>query len=762
MAREQSFNSIPLMSTTDIQQHNDVRSRARETLRTVFGYDAFRGHQEEIIAQVMAGGDAFVLMPTGSGKSLCFQLPSILRAGVGVVVSPLIALMQDQVSAMRELGVRAAFLNSTLSAGEAAQVEAQMRAGTLDLVYIAPERLLNERTLSLLDNSPLALFAIDEAHCVSQWGHDFRAEYLGLSVLHERFPAVPRMALTATADELTRKEIVQRLSLQSAQLFVAGFDRPNIRYRILPKKNAKQQLKAFLQAEHLRDAGIVYCLSRKKTEETAAWLSAEGWTALPYHAGLDAATRQQHQSRFQREEGVIIVATIAFGMGIDKPDVRFVAHLDIPKSVEAYYQETGRAGRDGLPADAWMLYGLSDVTMMRQLLASSEADEAHKRIEQQKLNALLGLCEAPSCRRQVLLQYFGETAPSACGNCDTCLEPVECWDGTLAARKALYCAKQTGQRFGSAHLIAILTGEMTERMEQLGHHRLSAFGGGRELSAKEWPSVFRQLVAMGLLTVDAAGHGSLLLTPAAEAVLRKEQTVQLRKDPTPRTERVKRGRTPAAVANPVSGEDQAVWDALRALRLSLAQQSGVPPYVIFHDSTLREMLLHRPHSLAEMARLSGVGERKLERYGQAFLAVLQDMAGTGNGQEAPRHTDHGLEAPCHTAPSAPTDTSGTAEITLRLFREGLTAEEIAVRRQLSSGTVYLHLANGIEDGRLALRAVLALEEDEIGRIEEAILTLPEEQRHSLRAVYDALDGAYGYETIRCVLADLVCRFGCNE
>lgn len=613
------------MNTTTMPQPADARDRARETLRAVFGYDSFRGHQEEVIAQVMAGGDAFVLMPTGSGKSLCYQIPSILRPGVGVVVSPLIALMQDQVSALCELGVRAAFLNSTLSAGEAARVEAQMRAGTLDLVYIAPERLLLERTLTLLDQCQVALFAIDEAHCVSQWGHDFRADYLGLSVLHERFPAVPRLALTATADELTRKEIVQRLALQTARLFVAGFDRPNIRYRILPKQNAKRQLQAFLQAEHPQDAGIVYCLSRKKTEEIAAWLSAEGWCALPYHAGLDAAMRQRHQQRFQREDGVIIVATIAFGMGIDKPDVRFVVHLDIPKSIEAYYQETGRAGRDGQPADAWMLYGLSDVVTMRQLLASSEADEAHKRIEQQKLNALLGLCEAPSCRRQVLLQYFGETAPAACGNCDTCLEPVACWDGTLAARKALFCAKQTGQRFGSGHLIAILTGEMTDRVQQLGHHRLSAFGGGGELSAKEWPSVFRQLVAMGLLTVDAAGHGSLLLTPAADAVLRQEQTVQLRKDVTPRSERAKRGRTSAAPAAPIAGDEQAAWDALRALRLAFAQQAGVPPYVIFHDSTLRDMLQHRPQTLAEMAQLSGVGERKLERYGEAFLAVLRNQ-----------------------------------------------------------------------------------------------------------------------------------------
>ena len=741
------------MPAQEISQQSDIRARARQLLRTVFGYDRFRDLQEEIIAEVTAGSDAFVLMPTGSGKSLCFQIPAMLRAGVGVVVSPLIALMQDQVSAMRQLGVRAAFLNSTLSAEAIAQVEGLVQDGELDLLYIAPERLLSERTLNLLERSTLALFAIDEAHCVSQWGHDFRAEYLGLCILHERFPSIPRMALTATADELTRKEIVQRLTLASARLFISGFDRPNIRYRILAKKNQKQQLQEFLRAEHPHDAGIVYCLSRKKTEEIAAWLCAEGWNALPYHAGLDAATRQRNQQRFQREDGVIIVATIAFGMGIDKPDVRFVAHMDIPKSVEAYYQETGRAGRDGLPADAWMLYGLSDVVMMRELLAKSDADEAHKRLEQQKLNALLGLCETATCRRQVLLQYFGETAPPACGNCDTCLEPVACWDGTLAARKALYCVKQTGQRFGSGHLIDILVGKDTSRVQSLRHQQLSAFGGGRELSAQEWPSVFRQLVAMGLLAVDAEGHGSLLLTAAAQQVLAGKQTVQLRKDPTPRAERTKRERaTPASLAStPISAEDQALWDALRALRLTLAKQAEVPPYVIFHDSTLREMLLHRPQTVAELGQLSGVGQVKLERYGDPFLDVLRRYPGE---RPAP--------PPSPAPKSDAADTSGTMELTLQLYRQGLSAAEIAIQRALTTNTIYNHLATAIEDGRLALRDVLTLDEDDIGRIEEAILAQPEEQRKFLRPVYEALDGAFDYPTIRCVLADLVARFGAAE
>lgn len=610
------------MRTNSLESHCDILARAHHVLRTVFGFDSFRGQQAEIIEQVVGGGDAFVLMPTGGGKSLCYQIPALLRPGVGVVVSPLIALMRDQVNALRQVGLRAAVLNSTLTTAEAEQVERQVRSGALDLLYVAPERLLTERTLALLAESQLALFAIDEAHCVSHWGHDFREDYLQLSALHEQFPAVPRMALTATADALTRKEIVARLALGKAELFVAGFDRPNIRYRVLPKLHAKRQLKAFLQDEHPHDSGIVYCLSRRKTEEMAEWLTAEGWTALPYHAGLETEVRQRHQDRFQREDGIIVVATIAFGMGIDKPDVRFVAHLDIPKSVEAYYQETGRAGRDGQPADAWMLYGLSDVSLMRQLLAQSTADEAHKRLEQQKLNALLGYCETASCRRQVLMSYFGETRPEPCGNCDTCLEPVETWDGTLVARKALYGIHQTGQRFGVGHLTDILTGTRTPRVTDLGHDALSAFGGGKELAPKEWASVFRQLVAMGHLAVDAKGYGSLRLTPSGTAILQQQQTVLLRKDPLPTRERRKRRTADAGVA-PLRTDEQGLWEALRACRLALAQEAGVPPYVIFHDSTLREMLRVRPRTLGQFGTLPGIGERKLARFGEAFLAVLR-------------------------------------------------------------------------------------------------------------------------------------------
>ncbi len=605
----------------------DLRARARHLLRTVFGFEQFRDRQEEIIAHVVGGGDAFVLMPTGGGKSLCYQLPALLRPGVGVVISPLIALMQDQVNALRQLGVRAAFLNSTLSPAEAQQIEGMVRDGALDLVYIAPERLTLERTLDLLEHSPLALFAIDEAHCVSQWGHDFRAEYLRLCVLHERFPNVPRIALTATADELTRREIVMRLALDDARVFISSFNRPNICYRLLPKDNAQKQLKDFLHREHPLDAGIVYCLSRKKTEQVADWLVADGRTALPYHAGLDAETRRKNQDRFQREDGVIIVATIAFGMGIDKPDVRFVAHMDIPKSIESYYQETGRAGRDGLPADAWMLYGLGDVTQMRMLLAQSDADEAHKRIEQQKLNALLGYCETAACRRKVLLNYFGDEMPDACGNCDTCMQPVETWDGTQAAQKALYSIYQTEQRFGATYLSDLLTGNDTPRLRQFGHDRLSAFGGGKEISGKEWMSIFRQLVALGHLTVDAQGKGSLLLTPSGMAVLQKQANVRLRKDPLPtphsrdKSSRLKPSAIIAEISDP---RDRKLWEALRAIRLELARTENLPPYVIFHDSTLRDMLLRRPTTLTQMAEVNGVGERKLERYGRQFLAVMME------------------------------------------------------------------------------------------------------------------------------------------
>ncbi|HXU92934.1 MAG TPA: DNA helicase RecQ [Gallionella sp.] len=611
-------------------------SPPQQILHEVFGYASFRGAQQAIVEHVVAGGDALVLMPTGGGKSLCYQVPALLRDGVGIVVSPLIALMQDQVDALKQLGVSAAFLNSSLDAEAAREVYRQIHRGELKLLYVAPERLMTEGFLNLLEGlqqeGRIALFAIDEAHCVSQWGHDFRPEYRALTVLHERFPDVPRIALTATADAPTRREIVERLALEQAQQFVSSFDRPNIRYRVTLKDNARRQLQSFLETEHPNDAGIVYCLSRKKVEETAAWLKEQGWDALPYHAGLDAATRNRNQQRFLREEGVIMVATVAFGMGIDKPNVRFVAHLDLLKSMEGYYQETGRAGRDGLPANAWMAYGLGDVVSMRQMLLSGDAPEERKRVELQKLDALLGFCESTECRHQTILRYFGEEHPGDCGQCDNCLEPVDTWDATQAAQMALSCVYRTGQRFGVAHLIDVLLGKATPKVEQFNHQQLSTFGIGNSLAQAQWSSVYRQLVAAGLLNVDMEAYGGLRLTEAARPVLRGEQEVWLRRDADPvkrkaqRTERGAKSREPFAGAN-----DDPLWRALKAKRTELAREQGVPPYVIFHDSTLLEILNCKPQTLDEMGRISGVGQAKLAKYGDAFLQVVEDVANGGRG-----------------------------------------------------------------------------------------------------------------------------------
>ena len=591
-------------------------------LREVFGFDSFRGQQLAIIEHVTTGGDAVVLMPTGGGKSLCYQVSALLRPGLGVVVSPLIALMKDQVDALRQAGVRAAALNSRLSPGETAEVERAVRDGALDLVYISPERLLTPRCLELLSRCRLGLFAVDEAHCISQWGHDFRPEYQQLSILKERFPGVPLLALTATADGPTRRDIVAQLQLAEARVFAAGYDRPNLFYRVVPKLNPLEQLWRFLSEEHPVDAGIVYCFTRRAVEETAGWLRARGRDALPYHAGLDGAVRERNQERFLKEEGAVVVATIAFGMGIDKPNVRFVAHLDAPKNLEAYYQETGRAGRDGLAADAWMTYGIADVMSLMRLLDASEATERQRRIERQKIEALIGYCEAASCRRQVLLGYFGEADHPPCGNCDNCRTPVPSWDGTVAAQKALSAVYRTGQRFGAHHLVDILVGKATERVVRLEHDRLKTFGVGTEIDRRGWLSVFRQLVAQGFVLPDLSGHGGLALAPAAAEILRGTRTVRFRLDPRGPTRQSPKPDRKNAEATELDPGARALWEALRAWRLEEARRQELPPYVIFHDSTLLEVARRRPISLTSLAMIPGVGASKLERYGNAIIGMV--------------------------------------------------------------------------------------------------------------------------------------------
>lgn len=601
-----------------------------QALQTTFGYNAFRGEQQAIVEHVLAGGDALVLMPTGGGKSLCYQIPALLRQGLAIIVSPLIALMQNQVEALQQLGIEAAYLNSSLSTEDNARVTQRILSGEIKLLYVAPERLLLGSFLSLLDQVDmhlgLALFAIDEAHCVSQWGHDFRPEYQQLTVLHDRFPHVPCIALTATADAPTRAEIISQLTLGNARQFISSFDRPNIRYHVTVKNNARQQLLRFIETEHPDDAGIIYCLSRKKVEETATWLADQGWKALPYHAGLDVQIREVNQRRFLREEGVIMVATIAFGMGIDKPNVRFVAHLDLPKSMESYYQETGRAGRDGLPANAWMTYGMGDVVSMRKMLESGDASEERKRLERLKLDALLGFCESTACRHQTILRYFGEEHPGNCSECDNCITPVDTWDATQAAKMALSCVYRTGQRFGTGHLIDVLTGKSTTQIERFQHKSLSTYGIGKALNSAQWNSVYRQLIAAGLLESDIEAYSGLRLTDAARPVLKGEQEVWLRRDIAPEkhistAERASRSREAYADV-----ADDPLWQALKAKRMQLAKEQGVPPYVIFHASTLLEILNQKPQTLDQMGKISGIGRTKLLRYGDDFLEVLEEYA----------------------------------------------------------------------------------------------------------------------------------------
>lgn len=613
----------------------DVRQRASDLLNRTFGYPSFRGQQLEIITATVQGEDSLVLMPTGGGKSLCYQIPALIRPGIALVVSPLIALMHDQVSALLQLGVAAEFLNSSLSTEDEARVYRRLAAGELDLLYIAPERLLQARTLERLTRHSIALIAIDEAHCVSQWGHDFRQDYLELGQLREHFPGVPWIALTATADQRTREEIVERLHLVQPNRFVSSFDRPNICYTVQTKTDARRQLAAFLDG-HRGECGIVYCLSRAKVESTAAWLNGAGYTALPYHAGLPAEVRSEHQRRFLIEDATIIVATIAFGMGIDKPDVRFVAHLDLPKSIEAYYQETGRAGRDGAPAEAWMIYGLQDVVRLRQMLGDADTAEAQKRIERGKLDALLGWCEITRCRRRALLAYFGDELGRSCGNCDTCLKPPATWDATIAAQQLLSCVYRTGQRFGAGHVLDVLIGKRTDKVEQHGHTQVSTFGIGAAFDVKRWRSVLRQLMVGGYITADPERYGALTLMPASRPLLRGEIELHLREDSSAPT-KPKRGsgKRPSADLN---ADDENLWEQLRALRTRIAKEQGLPPYTVFHDATLLDMAAVRPSTLQAMREISGVGEVKLERYGADFLAVINSPtrhAGNNDSVGAP-------------------------------------------------------------------------------------------------------------------------------
>ncbi len=712
-----------------------MQNQALQTLKSVFGYDAFRGQQSAIIERICTGNDALVLMPTGGGKSLCYQLPALLLEGLTVVVSPLIALMQDQVASLEELGVSAAALNSSMSSDQQRDIADRLRRNEIKLLYLAPERLVQPRMLAFLQHLPINLFAIDEAHCVSQWGHDFRPEYLQLGQLAELFPKVPRIALTATADKRTREEIIQRLHLQQAECFLSSFDRPNIFYRITPKDNPRKQLLDFL-VQRKGDAGIVYCLSRKSVEATAEFLSSKGFPALPYHAGLDNDLRAFHQKRFLNEEGLIMVATIAFGMGIDKSNVRFVAHLDLPKSLEAYYQETGRAGRDGLPADAWMVYGLQDVLLLKQMLSNSEGDERHKRVEQHKLEAMLALCEETRCRRQALLAYFDEDLPQPCGHCDNCIDTIETWDATQAARQALSAIHRTGQRYGVGYLTDVLMGRENDRVRALGHQHLSVFGIGKTLAEHQWRSLFRQLVARNLIDVDVEGFGGLRLSESCRPLLRGETTLSLRRDLTPQN---KAPRSASQASQLVRSDEREMWEALRTLRRKLAEEHSVPPYVIFPDSTLLEMLREQPEDLDDMAQISGVGARKLERYGAAFLEVLNNQGST-------------------TATPAPASSNDLRHELVTLARSGMTPEQISQQMQCSLKNVYSLMAQAIGGNLLSLEQALDLPEELLGEIQDAFLE-GDGELPSVASIAEQFTARVEEGVLYCVRAALQAEFG---
>jgi ATP-dependent DNA helicase RecQ len=701
--------------------------RALDVLKTTFGYQAFRHNQADIIQAVLDNKDAFVLMPTGGGKSLCYQIPALVREGVGIVVSPLIALMQDQVDALSQLGIRASFINSSQSIIERQWIEEALQRGEIDILYVAPERLLQASTLRLLDYCKLSLFAIDEAHCVSQWGHDFRKEYQQLYILAERYPHVPRLALTATADARTREEIIKQLNLHQAKNYVNSFDRPNIHYSITESSgNARAKLLKFIATDHDGQAGIVYCLSRKKVEATAEWLMQQGHNALPYHAGLSADVRRVNQQRFLREEGIIIVATIAFGMGIDKPDVRFVAHLSLPKNIEAYYQETGRAGRDGKPAYAWMNYGLQDVILLRQMLDNSDAAELFKRITQQKLQALLGLCELTTCRRQAILAYFDEQMQEPCGNCDNCKNPPETWDATIAAQKALSCVYRTEQRFGVAYVIDVLVGKTDERIIRNGHDKVSTWGLGQELKQVEWRGLFRELIALNFLRVDME-YGSVKLTDKSRPLLRTEVVFMARKQ-----RKVEKASKMAAkkTATKIRSFDVVLRENLRLLRNRLADEQDVPPYVIFHDSALDEMANKHPTSDQAFLAITGVGKVKLDRYGEAFMGLLKQ-------HELPALLKNNF--------------SDTVNESLWLHTQGKSIEAIAEQRELKPMTIYGHMADAMGVGLIDFDEVISIGIDERDEIEAMISYLSISSGDAMKPLFDALDEQYNYGLLKCVL-----------